>query len=562
MQTPASVAKTIRSAARARNILTVLMKYGFEDVLQQVGLDRLIDRVKKLLWLRRRDEELERLPQAVRLRKALESLGPTFLKMGQVLSTRPDLIPPEWADEFRKLQSDVPGVGFADVRKFLDAEFNGDVDAVFESIEPEPIAAGSIAQVHRAVLADGSHVVIKVRRPGIDKVIESDLHLLSMLADFVEGHFADLGYSPVAVVEEFSQQLRRELDLTREGRSIDRFNRQFEENEHVRFPNVFWEATTRSVLALEEVEGHVLARTSIDDLPMDDRRALVRHTTDAVFRQCLEIGFFHADPHPGNIVALPGGSVCFLDCGMTGHIDPSTAEALAMLVHGVVSSDVDKVIDVVIELADADPVIAHDRAFRADVWEFVAQFDKVTLGQLPIGPLLRQFFEKVQKHRLRVPADIVYLIKAITTIESVAEQLDPDFDVVEHIAPTMQRLIRQRYGVRALRRRLERSMVGYARFAEDLPDQVRTLMSAVRRNRITINLEHRGLDRLNSEIEHASNNIATGLVVASLIVGSSLFVLTDGLTPPGYGVMSVFAVIGYIAAGVLVMMRAVANRFR
>ncbi len=558
---PTSALRTIRNVSRAREILTVLVSHGFGDVVQELGLDRLVAKGLTLARLKQPSEEVKRTPYAVRVRETLEDLGSTFIKLGQILATRPDLIPPSWAEEFRKLQDDVPQVEFSAIRARLEEEFPGRLDEVFQSIEPKAIAAASIAQVHRAVLKDGSPVVLKVLRPGIRKQIRSDTELLQLLAAFVEEHFANRGYSPTEVVDQFARELARETNLSYEARSTERLRRDFADNDRVCFPEVYPQASTDKVLALEEIKGELLSRVEPGRFTREELETIVSTGADAVFRQCLETGFFHADPHPGNIFVLPDCRICFIDCGMTGHIEPATAEQLATLIQGVVGADLDRVIDVAISLTDAHPAIIHERGFRADVWEFISRFANSSFDQLDFGELLQDFFEKLRRHHLRCPADLVFLIKAITTIEGVGEQLVPDFDIIGCVRPYIERLVRRRFGVRAMRRRLQNSMVGYSQMAEELPRQVRSLLVNLERNRLTMNVNYEGLDRLGQRIDRASVNIADALFVAALVVGSSILILADA-ADDATGVLTILAVIGFAVAAALTVMRIVFKRRR
>ena len=539
------IGRTFRQARRSREILSVLIRYGFEDVVIELGLDRVIERGRRLFGQRPR-EEYKRLPQPVRLRQALEELGATFIKLGQVLSMRPDLIPPEWASEFRRLQDEAPEVPFERIRERLEAEFPSGVDALFPYIEREPIAAASLAQIHRARRPDGTEVVLKVLRPEIHEVLESDMDILRWLAGFAENHFSNLGYSPTEVVEQFARELEREIDLAREGRSAERLGNAFADNPNVLFPTVHHELTTANCLCMEEVHGTPLSRFEEGGFTAEERRAVVANGTDAVFRQCLVIGFFHADPHPGNIFALPGGRVCFIDCGMTGQIDPATAGRLADLVWAVLAGDLDRVIEVTLALSDADPAIAEDRTFRADAWEFISRFHGATFQTLDMGRLLQDFFDRIRRHGLRCPADMVFLIKALTTIEGVGEQLLPSFDVVGYVRPYVEDLVWRRYSFSAVRKRLRRTAVGYAELAEDMPGQLRSLFYALRRNRMTVNLEHRGLDQVTRTLEHASLNVARALIIAGLLIGSSVLMLADATT----GTRGVFSIVGFTGFGV------------
>ncbi|MEM1210428.1 MAG: AarF/UbiB family protein, partial [Planctomycetota bacterium] len=352
MQGPAAIGQTFRNAARAQHIISVAVRFGFGDVLNKTGINRLFGEGLKLVGARSADAETQALPQSVRVRKALESLGPTFIKIGQVLSTRPDLIPEDWAREFTKLQDDVPPADPKEVEAAINKEFPQGLEQAFATFDHEPLAAGSIAQVHPATLHDGSEVVVKVLRPGIRQTVEADMQILEGLAEFVEEHFTDLGYSPTEVVAAFSNELKREIDLSHEARAAERLRRAFADNPHVDFPKVFHHLSSESVVTMRRVKGTPLSRLKPGDRPLEEIEAIVRHGTDAVFRQTLEIGFFHADPHPGNLFASDDGqaTVTFIDCGMTGHVEPATQEALAELVQGVIEGDIDRVIDVVTAL--------------------------------------------------------------------------------------------------------------------------------------------------------------------------------------------------------------------
>lgn len=556
-----AIGRTLLHASRVSEIVVVLVRYGFDDVVRELGLDRLIERGRRLFGKTRREARYQHLPQAVRLRKAMEELGPTFVKLGQVLSVRPDLVPADWAQEFAKLQDAVaPGDATA-VRQRIEEEFGDDFESLFESIEPEPFAAASIAQTHRAVLRDGQHVVLKVLRPDIEEVISSDMAILRILAGWAEDYFANLGYSPTEVVDQFDRELHREIDLRHEARAADRLRRSFEDNEHVVFPKVYWQTTTSRVLTLEEIHGTPLSRLKDDQFTAEQRRDMVAHGTDAVFRQCLEIGFFHADPHPGNIMAMPDGRICFIDFGMVGHIDPGTMRQLADLIHSVLSGDLDRVLEITLALADADPNLADSRVVRADVWEFVSRFQTTSLDQLDMGNLLHEFFDKLRRHRLRCPADLVFLIKAITTIESVGERLAPDFDVVNHVRPHVERLLMRRYGLRAMRRRFRETAGNYAELAETMPRQLKAVLFALRRNAMTVNLEHRGLTRLTDTIEHASRNITRALVIASLVIGSSILMLSDSVAGQT-GPLTIIGLTGFIVSAAIAVVMLIIGRLR
>lgn len=547
------ILRRLRSMRRARHVAAVLVRYGFQDLAHETGLHRLLDRGRELLGRER--AEVEAVPAPVRIRRMLEELGPTFVKIGQILSTRADLVPAELARELRQLQSKVPPVPWEEILAVLAAEFPDGWEKVFRSVEPEAIAAGSMAQVHRAELGDGTRVVLKVLRPGIRELIDADMEITAAVAELARGYFENLGFDPVAVTAEFARELRREADLAIEGRSTERMARDFEHDEGIVFPRVHWEASTSVVLALEEIEGQVLADTDPSQLPAETRRRIVARAADAVFRQCLVIGFFHADPHPGNIVVLEGARLAFLDCGMTGHIDPSTAELLASLVHAVIAGDLDRAAKTAVHLASADPALLSDRVFRADVWRYMSRFQVDSLEEIEIGPLLTGFFDLLREYHVQCPADLVYLIKALATIEGVARDLAPDFDLVSHVRPYVEQLVKQRYGLPALRRRFESALAGYTELVEELPGDLRDVFTAIRQKRLSLTVEHRGLERVTASIDAASMNVSYALLVGSLIMGSSVMLLADSIGGEGTGWIGHLAVIGFVSAGLIAVMR-------
>ena len=530
MKSPASIFGAVRTLRRAQHLLRVLTRFGFSNVVSQLGLERLWGRGMRLLGRQKKDQLLVDMPLAERVRRVVEQLGPTFIKVGQILSTRPDLIPPDWAEEMRVLQFDIPAVPWERISPALEAEFPQGLDTVFQSIEHEAIAAASMAQVHRAVLADGRPVVLKILRPGIRQIVAADMEIIGALASLMQTHFENQGYDPVSVVTEFEKQLSRETDLKLEGRSTDRMRSDFEDNPRISFPRVYWEASTSSVLALEEIQGTLLTKFDMAGLSPDQRRRIVRNGTDAVFHQCLNVGFFHADPHPGNIFILSGERICLIDAGVSGTIDPETAELLADLVYGTIDSDLERVVRVAATLTEAPPTLVNNRRFRAQVWKSLTAVKVRSLGDVQFGRLMNQFFELLQDFDLQCPADLMHLIKAITTIEGIAEEIDPDFDVVGHVRPYIERLVTRRYGLKALRKRFQASAVGYAELAEHLPHFVRDTFRAIQQDRLSLHVEHKGLEQLPQKLEKASLNVSYALLISSMVIGSSVLLLAGSIS--------------------------------
>lgn len=543
---------------RSAEILKVLTRHGFGDLVHELKLEGIVEKAISLVYEKPLASMTE-LPRPVRVRKVLEELGSSFVKLGQILSTRPDLVPVEWATEFRKLQNDCPPVPFSEIRQRLKEEFGANLRKYFRSIDSKPLAAASIAQVHRAVLKDGTPVVLKILRPGIEARVDADIAILSALAALTERHFRDLGYSPTELVREFERTIHLEMDLKNEAGTIEHFRAIFEDDEGILFPKIYRKFSTERVLAEEEIDGTLLSDPKAQRLPLGIRRSLVENGTRAVLCQCLEAGYFHADPHPSNLFALAKGRIAFIDCGQIGQLDDETMSLLADLVAGVIHGDVEAVCAALATLTDAEPEKADSPAFRADVRTILVQFENTSLGQINIARLLEQLFGTLRSHKLRCPANLVLLIKALATIESVGKELEPSFDFVAYAAPFVERLVERKYSFSALRERLQRSIREYANLAETFPRDLQQVLRQLKRNKITVNVEHRGLSRLTSTVEHASRNISFSLIIAAMLVGSSILVLSDR-TPSGDGGTSRLGLVGFVVACLLLAGRVLLNR--
>ncbi|MBL1218749.1 MAG: AarF/ABC1/UbiB kinase family protein [Planctomycetes bacterium] len=538
------LATALRSAPRAAEVATALTRFGFGTLLREIGLDRFVDKSEE------EKAHIGQRPIELRVRLLLEELGSTFIKLGQIASTRADLLPASWIWELKKLQGKVPPSpweGEDGIGAFLESEYGERLATNFHNIEHEALAGASIAQTHRATLSTGEKVVLKILRPGIRERLTADIELMRLLSYLVQSYLETMGFDPEAVIDEFSRQLLRETDFRIEARSMARMGDDFRDVDGVAFPHVYKDLSTESVLVMEEITGTLLSDLDVSLLDDQTREAIVRNGADAVFRQCLQIGFFHADPHPGNIFVLEEGSLCFVDCGMTGLIEPRTLDQFAQITHGAITGDLDRVVRSAIQLADADPALVDNRALRAAVWRFIDEFRQGTLESLDMGRLLNEFFTVLREYHLHCPPDVVYLIKALTTIESVASSIAPDFDVVSHVHPYVERLVRDRHGVHAIKERSEKALLRYIDLVEDLPDEISRVLRSLGRNRLSLQLNHKGLDTFTEEVERASMNISWSLGIAAVIVGSSVLVLADSVDQD-VSILTAVAVFGFVSA--------------
>ncbi len=546
---PMSFIGTVRNFGRYREILSVLVRYGFAEIFDDTKISLVFDKIRH----HKTDESVKRMARPERLRGAFEELGPTFVKLGQVLSTRPDLLPTEYCEALKRLQDDVTQVPFEEIEKELREEFGDRLDSEFQEINPVAIAAASVGQVHRAVLKDGSKIVLKILRPHIEKTIDADIEILRSLAHVVEDHNPDLGFSPVAVVDNFGRSLKKELDFYNEAKNTDRFTAMFQDTDRVNFAKVYWNVTTRRVLGLQEIEGLELSHWKTADLTTKQRKTIVENVAYAVFKQCLEVGFFHADPHPGNIMVLPGERIVFLDCGMTGHLDPHTARDLADLLYGVAKSDIDRVTQAFMSLGNVDISSVDERAMRQDIQEFVDAYTNVGLEQISLGGMLRQFLDGMRRHHLSTPTDIVMLIKALSTLEGMAEELDPSFDLVATSQPFVTALVKRRYSVAGIKERITEDVRRWANLVETFPTEISKILAKIRGNKMSMALHHEGLEHLTRSIEHASRNILMALIIAGLLVGSSILVHTQRAAESVTGVF-ILGICGFFVAGFCAVM--------
>lgn len=548
--------RNIRAIRRYRNVLGILIKYGFGHVVEQLNISYYLELGRRIVTLGTAPKEIGRLTQPVRLRLAMEELGPTFIKLGQILSTRPDVLPREYIEEFRKLQDTVPSLPVEEIVVQVERELGYPVGEIFAEFSPTPLAAASIAQVHRGRLNTGEEVVIKVRRPGISQLVATDLDILLGLAYLIEHHIPAAGiYDPIALVKEFRRTINREMDFAREGRTIDRFAANFAGDEKVHVPKVFWDQTGETVLTMEFIHGIKISDFDRLVTAGHDLQAVARNGADAILKQVLVHGFFHGDPHPGNIYILPGDRICFLDYGMFGRLTEELKYQLIDLIVAILQRDVDRVLKHLLFSSDLTEEIPVHQVKR-DLSEFIDEYYGVPLEDIHAGRLLSEFIEILTNYRIRFPSDLMLLAKTLITIEGIGRQLDPQFNMIAHMQPFIENLVRERLSPTNLGRDFLRIAQSYGALVKNLPGDLKELINRVNRNKFKIDLEHRGLDRLINDIDKSSNRLSFSLLIASLIVGSSLIMLTNK-GPMLFG-FPVLGFLGYLIAGFLGLWLAIA----
>jgi ubiquinone biosynthesis protein len=539
--------RNIRSIRRYLNIVRVLSKYGFDQALEMLGLADMVARSRHMF--KRGVPDIARLSVAERLRLALEELGPTFVKLGQILSTRPDVIPQAFVREFEKLQDDVPSFSFEEVKAQLTRELGGSPDTFFASIDPVPLAAASIAQVHRARLNSGEDVVIKVRRPGIVEVIESDINALMSLASLAERHVAGSEiYDPIGVVREFARTIRREMDFTREGHTIEKFRDNFTGTPWMHFPRVYWEQSAHGVLTMEFIDGIKVSDQSRLDRHDYDRKIIAQRGADSFLEMVLTHGFFHGDPHPGNVLILPGNTICLLDFGIVGRLDDSLKTFLTDILYAIVNRDMDEIVSLLLFAGDISDNL-DIRALKRDLFNFIDGYYEIPLKEIEVGRMLMEFIELITLYNIHIQPDLMLLAKSLVLIEGMGRNLDPNFDMVEHLRPVITKALRQKYSPRRVSRDINGILISYLNLARNIPRDLKEIINRVNRNKFKIDLEHRGLDKFTTEFDRSINRLSTSMILAAMIIGSSIIMQTD--KGPKFMEFPVLAFMGYSVAALV-----------
>ncbi len=532
----------MRDLPRLHEIATVLIRYGWGDVVRILGLGKTLQRAGRLLhW--QAPEEIARLDLPVRIRLALTDLGPTFVKLGQVLATRVDMFPIAWIEEFEKLHNRVPAVPYAEVQPGFEEAFKAPLEEVFESFEEEAFAAASIAQVHRGVLKDGSRVVVKVRRPGIVDKIEADLRILGHLARLLELEMPEARrYHPGKIVQQLRRSLMRELDLFKEARNIDRFARNFAGDATVRVPKVYWDYCTETVNVQEELQGIPGSDLEAARAAGLDLELLAARGGDAVLTMILLHGYFHADPHPGNVIYLPGNVVGMIDFGMVGRLTDRRREQLIDFLNALVLKDEEGMINVLTVWSGEAEI--DEEKLGYDISELVFSYDDLSLKDIQIGPLLSEITAIMRDNNLALPPDLTLLFKALITLEGLGRQLTPEFHMVDHMEPFIRQVYARRYTPAALARRARHGLREVLEVVTGLPRDLARLFRQARRGSLKIDLDVKRLDHFGLQLNQAANRLTVGVLTASLVIGSSI-IMTVPKAPWG---LSLLAAIGFILA--------------
>jgi ubiquinone biosynthesis protein len=546
---PFSFLRFRKSANRIRQITNVFLKYGFGKVIDQIHLGRFIPfrmRIRAFgQW------PPVKIPSApAQLRMAFAELGPSFIKLAQILSSRPDLITKHYADEFKKLQDRVPPFPFEDAIRIIEQETGRKLNEIFIEFDKKPIAAASIAQVFRGRLIDGSDIIIKVQRPHIREQIETDIGILTYAANLLEKYIPESSFfNPTGIVEEFSRTVRKELDFLEEIRNCIRFRNNFRHSTDIYIPRVFEEHSTDKVIIMERIEGVRIDDISEIALQGLDRKHLAKVGVNAYFKQILEDGFFHADPHPGNIFAMPSGQIAFIDFGIVGRVSPELRETMAGTFLALIHKDFDKLIDQYVELGLVPEHVdleAFRKEFKADLSDFLEPLYGLTIGQINFN--FADYIDTVThialKHKMKIPSDLLLVNKAMLVLENLGSELDPEFDFIAAAEPYASKLVRERLSPGKLFEKARKSAMEVSDFAILFPKQIRQIIQKVLKDDIGVKMTHIGLEKFIKDMDRSSNRIAFSMIISAILLSSAIMHAT-GAGPSILG----FSLLGVVSFG-------------
>ncbi|MFH1056769.1 MAG: AarF/ABC1/UbiB kinase family protein [Candidatus Micrarchaeota archaeon] len=511
--------KQYKNFKRAEEIISVFASHGFEEAIASAQEKGPLRELALRFF-----PPKQKTPVGIRLRRAFEDLGPTFVKFGQLLSTRSDLLPEPVVKELEKLVDEVKPLSFETVKEILRDEY-GDYSKIFKNIEEKPLAAASIAQVHRATLANGRKIVLKVQRPNIENKIEADIQILLDLAVFFENNFPESKfYSPAAVVQDFAKTIRRELDFLHEMRNAIKFRTNFEGDEEVFVPEVYPEYCTRRVLVQEYVDGVRLLQ--IHDYPASRRKKIVEAGARSLIKQVLVHGFFQADPHHGNIIAMKGDRIGIVDFGMMGFLDEKTRETTTDFFVSLIKKDTDKLVDYFLSVGVL-PKDADVPAFKEDLAEVIDQYYNVPISQMHLDEVVRDLTGIIRDYKVRMHPKSMLLMRMLVTLEGIGRKLYPQFNTIEVAKPVVERLISERKKPLTVLKKSWSSLEEIAEAASKIPIQFSGVLSKAEEGNLNLNIQHYGLHEPISELDRTINKVSLSLIVAALILASSILIATN-----------------------------------
>ncbi len=541
-----------RDLGRLHDIASILIRFGFGDTVRRLGMGAVLEKAGKVLhW--QEAEELARLEPPQRIRRAMEELGPSFVKLGQVLSTRIDLFPSEYIEEFKKLQNQVPPLPFHEIVEQLEEDLGGPIADVLDSVDLDPLAAASIAQVHQATLKTGEKVILKIRRPGIRDIINADLRLLKRLADIADDEMIEmLHFDPKKIVAEFAKSIRGELDFANECRNAERISDSFKDNPSIVVPKVYWQWTCERLNVQEMVVDIPGSDMDAVDAAGFDRESLAKIGAEAVLKMVFEDGFFHADLHPGNVFYRSAEQIVMVDFGMVGRISQERRYQLVDLLYGVVMRQSDRVAETL--MLWSGEFMTDNTALASEIDDFIDRVHGVPLKSLNFVDLTSDLIVLLRTHHLSLPSDLTLLIKALVSLDGMGRQLAPDFDMMSAAKPFLRHVMMIKYSPKELAKRGQKGIVDGFDLMAGLPKDVWDLVKIMRSGRFQFHMEIEHMEHFLDRLDKSITRITIGIVIAALIMGSSIVMtVAGGKIPIGLEYFSMVGFAGAVLGGLWMM---------
>ncbi|SHH14090.1 ABC1 kinase family protein [Tepidibacter thalassicus] len=530
---------------RYKDIIQILIKYGFSFLVEKLKIDGIANKIPLTP-----SKDIQYMSTGERIRRALEELGPTFIKLGQILSTRNDILEPSIVEELSKLQNNVKPFEFEEAKKIFKEEIGLEFDEVFKEFNEVPVAAASIGQVYEAKLKNGKSVIVKIQRPNIESTIKSDLEILYRFAKIIDEYYKDTVLDFSEVVEDFAVSILRELDYNFEARNCEKFREMFIKDKSVYIPNVYWDFTSKRVLTLEKIEG--ISITDIDEMKKRswNPKNIAHIGAMAFMKQVFFHGFFHADPHPGNIFATGSNEIAFIDFGIVGLIDDVTLDFITEMFFSGINKDVDKIINSLIEL-DAIDKNTNFRKLREEIAFFIHYYYDMPIKRINISEVLNEFMRFSRKNKVKLPSQFAPLAKAIVTIEGCGKMLDPDFSLSVITKDFIKEFYLNKFKPDNLILKSKSYLNQFITDSKVIPRQIKLLLRNLQKNEIKFTIDEIRFTNLEKEINNMTNKLAISLIVSSTIVGSSLIITTNiGPSVKGYALLGI---VGFIIASIMGM---------
>ena len=552
--------KEVRDIGRFNEIVSVLFEEGFDFLIAKLNLGQFVPLGKKLrLKLKKKDD----VKPEVRLRKTLERLGPTFIKFGQVLSVRPDLVPMSYSKELEKLQDKVQEFSFDEVKETIEKELGKKLNELFRSFEKEPIASASISQVHRAVLKTGEKVAVKVQRPDVRKIMEIDTEIMFYFARLLEKYSEKLReYRPVKIVSEFKQWTEKELDFRLEARNAKRFYENFRGSKTIYIPKIYDGWTSERVLTLEFIDG--IDAHDVKEIKKNkiDFNTVLKNGFNATLKQVFVDGIFHADPHPGNMIVMKSGYLALIDFGIVGYFDEKLKNKSIDLVYGIVENDEELIMETLMSMGMEGSDVNYEE-LKADISYIIQPLQHSSMKDVKLSRVLEEILDIALKHRLRMPASFVLFGKTIMTLEGIALEYDPEFKIVETTKPFIEKLIIQRKSPVYMWKNFMHEMTKYRKFAEEFPEKADRVLDRLQRGKVKVDIEDTDIKKLSLEMDRSSNRIAYGLLIAALLITSAILInVQKGPTILGIPFLAFFSFIFASMFSLVLFISIVRERFR